>query len=73
MQTPVLWLQGKIFFFFFLMYLVWTVLGLCCCEGFSLVVVSGGYFLVVVSGGYSLVAGPRVPIAVVSLAANDGP
>ena len=64
------------------MYLVWTVLGLCCCEGFSLVVVSGGYSLVVVSGGYSLVAvsggyslvaGPRVPIAVVSLAANDRP
>ena len=51
-------------FFFFLMCLVWTVLGLCCCEGFS---------LVVMSGGHSLVAGPRVSIAVVSLAANDGP
>ena len=42
---------------FFLMYLFLAVLGLCCCEDFSLVVVSGGY---------------RVPTAVASLVAKHG-
>ena len=32
------------------------VLGLCCCEGFSLVVESGGYFLVAVPGLLTAVA-----------------
>ena len=30
--------------------LVWAVLGLCCCTGFSLVAVNGGYSLVAVPG-----------------------
>ena len=32
------------------MYVFLAVLGLHCCEGFSVVVASGGYFLVVVCG-----------------------
>ena len=44
------------------MYLfIWTVLGLHCCSGFSLVAASGGYSLLVVSRplivGASLIAG----------------
>ena len=31
-------------------YLFWTVLGFCCCVGFSLFVASGGYSLVAVHG-----------------------
>ena len=37
-------------FFSFLIYLFSTVLGLCCCAGFSLVAVSRGHSLVVVNG-----------------------
>ena len=33
-----------------------AVQGLCCCEGFSLIVVSGGYSLVVVCGLLIVVA-----------------
>ena len=42
-------LQEDSFFFFFV-----AVLGLCCCEGFSLVADSGGYSLVAVLGGFLL-------------------
>ena len=39
--------EGRILFFYLLIYLL-AVLGLRCHVGFSLVVVSGGYFLVAV-------------------------
>ena len=39
-----------------IMYLFLTVLSLCCCMGFSLVVASGGYSLVAVCG--LLIVGP---------------
>ena len=40
-----------LFFFFFLkIYLFMTVLGLCCCAGFSLVAASRGYSQVAVLG-----------------------
>ena len=49
--------------FFKIIYLFLAVLGLRCCEGFS---------LVVVRGGYSLVAVHWLLIAVVSLIAKHG-
>ena len=43
-------------FFSFLIYLFSTVLGLCCCAGFSLVAVSRGPSLVVANGPLIVVA-----------------
>ena len=57
-------LQHMGFFFFFFsnfIYLAQALLGLHCCEGFS---------LVLVSRGYSLVAAHRLPIVVASLVAQ---
>ena len=45
-----------------IIYLFLAVPGLCCCVGFSLIAVKGGYSLVVVH---------RLPIAVVSLVAEN--
>ena len=46
-----------LFFFFFLkIYLFMTVLGLCCCAGFSLVAASRGYSQVAVLKSIALTA-----------------
>ena len=46
----------KMFIYLFVFFFFFTVLGLCCCKGFSLVSESGGYSLVEVHGLLIVVA-----------------